>query len=121
MVGSGAVSYMFDRKGEIRVIGKGGNLEEEMLELIDLGVEDVEDFQESEGQYYLVYTSGGKVAEVSSKITQAGYKIEQSGVVFKPNTLLEISNDDAQKVLDFAGRLEDLDDVQKVYANFDIV
>lgn len=121
LAGSGAVSYMFDRIGEIKVKGKGGIMDEEMLELIDLGVEDVEDFQDDSIQYYLVYTDATKVTEVSSKITQAGYGVEQAGVVLEPNTLVEIKDKGtAQKVLDFAQKLEEQDDIQKVYTNFDL-
>ncbi len=118
LAGQGSVSYMFDSKGEIRVASKGGIADEEMLELIDLGAEDVEDYDSSK---YLVYTEGSKLAEVSNKITQSGYTIESKELVSRPNITVEISDiDAAKKVLDFANRIEEMDDVQKVYANFDI-
>ncbi|MBI4037040.1 YebC/PmpR family DNA-binding transcriptional regulator, partial [Candidatus Daviesbacteria bacterium] len=53
--GQGSTAYMFDKKGEIRIKGKDGNMEEEMLELIDLGADDVEDILEDNIQKYLVY------------------------------------------------------------------
>ena len=113
LAGQGSVSYMFDRVGEIRVKGKGGNSEEEMLELIDLGAKDIQD--------YLVYTEASNLIEVGNKITQAGYGVESQELVYKPNTLVEITDpESAKKVLDFASRLEELDDVQKVFANFNI-
>ncbi len=121
LAGQGAVSFMFERKGEIRVKGKGASNEEEMLELIDLGAEDVEDFMEDNIQRYLVYVQAPELNTMSNKITQAGYGVEDQQLVYKPNTLVEITNkEEAQKVLDFANRLEELDDVQKVSANFDI-
>lgn len=121
LVQAGAVSYMFERKGEIRVKGKGKSMEEEMLELIDLGVEDVEDFQEGGIQGYLVYTGSPELNTMSIKLTQAGYGVEQAEIVYKPNIVVEIKNKEAaQKVLDFVQKLEGLDDVQKVYSNFDI-
>ena len=121
LAGSGAVSYMFDRKGEIKIKGKRGEKDEEMLELIDLGVADVEDYLEENIQKYLVYVESSELNTMSTKITQTGYEVEQASVVLKPNTIIEVSNkDSAQKVLDFAERLEDSDDVQKVYANFDL-
>ncbi len=110
LAGQGSVSYMFDRVGEIRVKGKGGNSEEEMLELIDLGAKDIQD--------YLVYTEASNLIEVGNKITQAGYGVESAEIIYKPNTLVEITDKDtAQKVLDFAEKLEELDDIQKVYTN----
>jgi len=128
LAGSGAVSYMFDRKGEVRVKGKGGSVEEEMLELIDLGAEDVEDFLEpfddAQGkviQRYLIYVQGSELNTMGIKITQAGYRVESQELVFKPTILQEIKDQEAAKrVLEFTQKIEDLEDVQKVYANFDV-
>ncbi len=121
LAGTGAASFMFKRLGEIKVRGKGRSADEEMLELIDLGAEDVEDFLDQNIQQYLVYTEVAKLAEVGNKIAQAGYGVEQAEVVLKPNTLVEIKDKtSAQKVLDFAQKLEEHDDIQKVYANFDV-
>ncbi len=119
--GTGSTTYMFAKVGEIKVKGKGGNSEEELLELIDLGAEDVEEFLEDNIQRYLVYTEGSKVAEVSNKITRAGFGVKSSNLVMKPKILQEVSDSEtAKKVLDFTSRLEEHDDIQKVYANFDI-
>ena len=119
--GQGSTSYMFDKKGEIKVKGKGGSVEEEMLELIDLGVEDVEDFVEENIQKYLVYTESPELNTMGNKITQAGYEVESQAMVMKPNAPVQIEDaETAKKVLEFAEKLEGLDDVQKVYANFDI-
>lgn len=128
LAGQGSVSYMFDRKGEIRIKSKGKSNEEEILELIDLEAEDVEDYieasprgEEENIQRYLVYVQATELNTMSTKLTQAGYGVESAEVVLKPNTLVEINDSQtAQKVLDFAQKLEELDDVQKVYANFDI-
>jgi|SRR3989344_9417762 len=121
LAGQGAVSYMFDRVGEIKVKSKGGNKEDEMLELIDLGADDVEDYFDENKQMYLVYTEASKLAEVSTKLTQAGYEVEKAEIVLKPTTLVEIKDkEQAQKIVDFTQKLEESDDVQKVYANFDL-
>jgi YebC/PmpR family DNA-binding regulatory protein len=122
LVGSGAVAYMFDKKGEIRVKGKGEKeKDEEMLELIDLGAEDVEDYEESGIQKYLVYAESGQAAQMSNKITQCGYDIESQDLVMKPNIAQTITDKEtAEKVLNFSEKLEDHDDIQKVFSNFDI-
>lgn len=124
LAGSGAASFMFKRLGEIKVAhpaGGGRGKDEVMLELIDLGAEDVEDFLDENIQYYLVYTEATKIAEVGTKITQGGYSIESSELVRKPTILVEISDPQtAEKVIGFTEKLEERDDVQKVYANFDI-
>ncbi len=130
LAGGGSVSYMFERKGEIKVKTgaayaeqkeKGKSEEEETLELIDSGVEDIESFEEDGIRKYLVYVEGSQLSTMSIKLTQAGYGVEQATVVLKPNTLVEIKDkESAQKVMDFAQKLEEHDDIQKVYANFDI-
>ncbi len=127
MAGQGSVAYMFDRVGEIRIKGKGGLKDDEMLELIDLGADDVEDYEEIDPrtganmQKYLVYTQSSELNTMGNKITQVGYGVESSEVVFKPNVVTKITDKEtAQKVLEFAEKLEENDDVQKVYANFDI-
>ncbi|MBI2330507.1 YebC/PmpR family DNA-binding transcriptional regulator [Candidatus Daviesbacteria bacterium] len=119
--GQGSVAYMFDRVGEIRVKGKGGSDEDETLELIDLGAEDIESFEEDGIRKYLVYTEGSELNTMGNKITQAGYGVESQELVYKPNVLVSVNDAEAtKKVLDFTEKLEELDDVQKVYANFDI-
>lgn len=127
----GSVAYMFDKKGEVRLQGKGGGTEEGMLELIDLGVEDVEDFQErlsgdeamrgERVQKFLVYTDPTRLNEVSNNIAQLGFNVEESALVMKPNMTVDIPDPEtARRVVEFAQRLEDHDDIQKVYANFNV-
>ncbi len=110
LAGQGSVAYMFERVGEIRVKGKGGSVEEETLELIDLGAKDI--------QGYLVYTESPELNTMGNKITQAGYGVESQGLIYKPTVFVEINDEEsADKVLDFIKRLEELDDIQKVYTN----
>ena len=91
-----------------------------MLELIDLGAEDVEDYFDNQ-QKYLVYVESPELNTMSTKITQAGFIVESAELVMKPNTAVEINDKSlAQKVIGFSERLEENDDIQKVYANFDI-
>ncbi|MBU1000521.1 YebC/PmpR family DNA-binding transcriptional regulator [Patescibacteria group bacterium] len=124
LVGQGSVAYMFDRAGEIKVKSQDSNAkltEDEMLELIDLGAIDVKDYIKDGIQMYLVYVESPELNTMGNKITQAGYEVESKELVFKPNTLISINDaEKAKKVLDFFQRIEDLDDVQKVYANFNI-
>ncbi len=122
-----SVAYMFDHKGEIKVKSKGGDRDEEMLELIDLGAEDVEDVEEEDLetganiQKYLVYVESPELNTMGTKITQAGYGVESAELVYKPNTTVEVNDKEtAEKVINFAEKLEENDDVQKVFANFNI-
>lgn len=119
--GSGSVSYMFEKMGEIKVKSKDNSKDEEMLELIDLGAKDVEDYLAENMQRYLVYTEASKLAEVGNKITQAGFEIESQDLIMKPVNLQPINDQEtAKKVIEFTEKLEEHSDIQKVHANFDI-
>lgn len=108
--GLGSVAYMFDKKGEIRI-----SKEKDIMTLIDLGVEDIEE----ETQSYLVYVQSPELNTMSIKITQAGYEVESTEVVMKPNILQKIDDPEtAKKVIEFIEKLEDNPDIQKVYDNF---
>lgn len=119
--GSGSTAYMFTSKGEIKVLSKGGNKDDEMLNLIDLGAEDVEDYLEDNIQKYLVYVQSSELNTMGNKLTQSGYRVESQQLIMKPTMSVEITDKDtAQKVLDFAQELEELDDIQNVYSNLEI-
>ena len=119
--GSGSSSYMFNRLGEIKVVTKGESMEDEILDLIDIGAEDVEDFKDDSVQKYLVYTKIPELNTLSNNITQKGYRVEGQEVVLKPTITVEITDQDTvKKALDFIEKLEELDDIQKVYSNIEI-
>lgn len=132
--GSGSTSYMFEKKGEIRVksrmasgppkarLAKGGkSQDEEMLELIDLGAEDVEDYREEGVLKFLVYTEITQLNDVSTKLTQFGFEVESAEIIMKPNITVNISDKEiAEKVMEFTEKLEEHDDIQKVFANLEI-
>lgn len=117
----GSTAYMFDKIGEIRLSSKGGSLEDEELELIDLGAEDVEDYNEDGVNKYLVYVEVVILSDIANKIKEAGFEVESVEIVFKPNIITEINEKgSAEKVIAFTEKLEDNDDIQKVHTNFDI-
>ncbi len=118
---SGSVVYMFDKRGEVRAKSKGGSLDDEELELIDTGALDIENYTDEGVSKYLVYTEPTDLNKVTQNIRDLGYEVEESDLTFKPNMLTEISDKElAEKVIAFTEKLEDHDDVQKVFANFDV-
>jgi len=122
MGSTGSVAYMFDRKGEIKVNAKSDvDHDDQLLELIDLGVEDIEDYEEEDKKKYLIYVEVGDSSIVSKKIADAGYTVESTEIIYKPNMLTEVKDKEtADKVFAFMEKIEDNDDIQKVFANFDI-
>ncbi|MDD2823338.1 MAG: YebC/PmpR family DNA-binding transcriptional regulator [Candidatus Daviesbacteria bacterium] len=118
----GSTAYMFDKTGEIKVKSKGQSIDEETLELIDLGANDIEDFEDEGNKMYLVYVDSPELNTMSTKITQAGYEVEEAEVIYKPNIVVEIKDEGlAERVMNFTEKLEEHEDIHKVYANFDIL
>jgi YebC/PmpR family DNA-binding regulatory protein len=114
--GPGAVSFNFESKG-FMVANKEGSKEEQMLALIDLGVEDVEETEDG----IEVYTAPEKLSDTRKKLEEAGFTLSDIEMYMKPKNLVSVSSaSDAQKALNFLDTLNEHDDVQKVYTNLDI-
>lgn len=111
----GSVSYLFQKKGMILIV-KEGDFESQALKLIDLGIDD---FEESNG-FVEVYTKVEKVEKLRQKIIESGFKIKESGLVYKPLNLLIIDDKEKkEKVLNFLNKLDEMDDVQRIFCNVD--
>jgi YebC/PmpR family DNA-binding regulatory protein len=116
LAGPGAVSYLFRKTGLITV-KKEENVDEQILKLIDLGVEDVEEATDA----IEIYTSPENLKDIEEKIKNSSFEVKSAEIIMKPVTPVVISDPQkAQKVLRFMDNLENHDDVQKIYANFDI-
>jgi len=116
LAGPGAVSYLFKKMGLIAV-KKGENPDEQILKIIDLGAEDVEEASDA----IEVYTTPEKLKDLEEKIKSSGFEVKSGEITMKPVTPAVISDSQkAQRVLRFMESLENHDDVQKIYANFDI-
>jgi len=113
---SGAVAWQFQRKGVI-VTPKTDDDDEFMLAAMEAGAEDMDDG----GGNWQVTTAATDLALVRKGLEEAGITIESSELTMIPTTVVNLeSESDARKVLRLIDLLEDHDDVQAVYANFDI-
>ena len=113
---AGCVAWMFDKKGYFYFApaADGDRLVEVALEA---GAEDVVDL---DGEGYEVYSDPAAFSEAQDVFTQAGLQWEQSRVSMIPQTTVPIEGAAAEKVLRFMEFIEDHDDVQDVFSNFDI-
>jgi len=117
MGSQGSVAYQFEKKGLVTVEKNGKTLDDIFLIAAENLAEDVEDA----GDDVLIYTKPEDLAKVRTGVSENGLKIINAELIFKPLTLTPISDmDAAQKALGFLEKLENLDDVQKVFASFDI-
>lgn len=113
----GSVSYLFVNVGQISVPKKDKSADEIMLTAIDAGAQDVEETTET----VEIYTKPEDLNKVKEAIRKQGLEIVSAELEMKPQTTVAITDSEtAQKVLSFVERLENLDDVQRVFANFDI-
>jgi YebC/PmpR family DNA-binding regulatory protein len=117
LAGSGAVSYMFRHKGLITV-GKQAVDEDKLMEIaLDAGAEDLT----TDEDLYLVTTPHDRLYQVGEALKNAGIQIESQKLTFLPNTTVPVVKEElASQVLRLCDALEDNDDVQNVYSNFDI-
>lgn len=113
---AGSVGWMFDRKGYI-VIDKAAKDEDELFEIItDAGAEDMKD----QGEVFEVITDPDSFEAVSEAITKAGIESQVAEISMIPQNFIKLEGADAKQMLKLYEAIEDHDDVQKVFANFDI-
>jgi YebC/PmpR family DNA-binding regulatory protein len=113
----GSVGYQFQQVGEIVALKKEKTFDDIFLLAVDMGATDVED----SGEEVVIYTSAADLAKVKEGI-QESLAITSAELIRKPLTAIQITDKEvAEKLLQFIERLDNHDDVQKVYANFDIV
>jgi YebC/PmpR family DNA-binding regulatory protein len=121
MAEPGAVAWQFDRKGIVQVPksdGSGGTTEDDLMLLaLEAGADDITDA----GDHWQVTTPPSDLPAVRTALEEAGVAVESAEVTLVPTTVVELDNEsDAKKVLHLVDLLEEHDDVQSVYANFDI-
>jgi YebC/PmpR family DNA-binding regulatory protein len=117
----GSVSYLFGRKGVVLVTKTspdGTELTEDdvLLVVLDVGAEEVNDQDEA----FEVVCAAADTHAVRLACTDAGFAIESADIAWLPSIQVPLEDDVARKVLGLVDALEDLDDVQNVWANFDV-
>ncbi len=114
---AGCVAWNFERKGYLEVSGKGLDEDALMEVALEAGADDVIAQEEGFG----IYCEPGAVSEVGQALKKAGYAVEKAEVEMKPKNSVAITRkDEAVKLLNMIDRFEENDDVENVYANFDI-
>jgi len=117
MADPGSVSYQFSRKGVIVVSKNEKTDEDSILEaVLEVGIEDLED----RGEQFVLTTDPSNMVAVRSALQLAGLAYESADAEFISSIPVQVDIDTARKVIDLIDALEDLDDVQSVYSNFDM-
>lgn len=113
---AGSVAWMFDKKGYI-VVDKAAKSEDELFEIaIEAGADDMQD----EGDVFEIFTTPDSFEAVSDAIQAAGLEPQAAEISMIPQNYIALTGQDAKTMMKLYEALDDNDDVQKVYANFDI-
>jgi len=113
---SGCVAWMFDRKGYI-VVEQANAAEDELLDLaLEAGAEDLRE----DGSNYEIFTKPDEYEEVVNALKESNIEIAASNLGYIPHNYVKLEGKQAQQLLRLMETLEDHDDVQNVWANFDI-
>ncbi|GGU97997.1 putative transcriptional regulatory protein [Kitasatospora herbaricolor] len=117
MADPGSVSYMFTRKGVVIVPKADGVDEDKVFEVVlEAGAEEVNDL----GDTYEVISAATDMVAVRTALVDAGIDYDSADANFVPSVQVELDADGARKIFKLIDALEDSDDVQNVFANFDI-
>ncbi|MBM3704133.1 MAG: YebC/PmpR family DNA-binding transcriptional regulator [Actinobacteria bacterium] len=117
MADPGSVSYLFARRGVI-IVKKNLNVTEESLMnvVIDAGAEEINDL----GENFEIVSVPSEMTSVRKALDSSGIEYDSADTPFLPTVSVPLDNEGAAKVFKLIEAIEDCDDVQNVYANFDI-
>lgn len=113
---TGSVSFMFDKVGEIIYPAKAGAADAVLEAAIEAGAEDVQ----SDAENHTIICAFEDLGDVSKALEATLGEPESVKIIWKPQNLIPVDAEKAQTLMKLVGLLEDDDDVQNVYANFDI-
>jgi len=115
MAEGGAVSWNFEKKGMIDVLSDGLEEDDFMMQALDLGAEDIEI---TDG-IFIVYTVPTDLYKVVGLLDDNGFKVQKAEFTMIPKTTIN-ADDVAEGLLKLIDKLEDIDDIQKLYSNFEL-
>ncbi|MDX8147083.1 YebC/PmpR family DNA-binding transcriptional regulator [Lentzea sp. BCCO 10_0061] len=116
MADPGSVSYMFSRKGVVIVPKAETSEDDVMLAVLEAGAEEVNDL----GEAFEVVSEAGDLIPVRKALQDAGIDYESAESSFMPSVSVQLEVEGAKKIFKLIDALEDCDDVQNVFANFDV-
>lgn len=113
---SGSVAYLFDRVGNIEYHAEAGDPDTVLEAAIEAGADDCESNQDG----HIITTDAASLHEVAAELETKLGSAESAALIWKPQNTLPLGEDDAETLLKMLAALDENDDVQNVYANFEI-
>ena len=115
MADPGSVSYLFSRRGVVMVPKNDLTEDDVLAAVLDAGAEEIDDH----GEAFEIQCEATDVVAVRTALQEAGIEYDSAESAFVPSMLIEVDEDGARKMVQLIDALEDSDDVQNVFANFD--
>jgi len=116
MADPGSVAYLFNRKGVVLVPKDGRSEDDVLMAVLEAGAEEVNDIDEA----FEIVSEATDLAAVREALKNAGIEYESADISWLPSVSVPLEDEPARKALRLVDALEDCDDVQNVWANFDI-
>jgi len=116
MADPGSVAYLFNRKGVVLVPKNGRSEDDVLMAVLEAGAEEVNDIDEA----FEIVSEATDLGAVREALKNAGIDYESADISWLPSVSVPLEEEPARKVLRLVDALEDCDDVQNVWANFDI-
>ena len=116
VAGAGSVSWIFEKKGYMEVEKTAASEDKIMSIVLDAGAQDME----TEEDIYTIITDPKDFEAVKKSLEDNNIKAETAEITMVPKSTVKLTGDEAKQILALVDDLEDSDDVQNVYANFDV-
>ena len=113
---NGSVSWMFEKLGQISIVANGHDENKVFEEVLEMGADD---FVLSDN-VFLITTDPTNTVELSDQLMDKGYTIISSGIEMVPKNILKVEGDDVKKLINLIEHLEEHDDIQNIYSNFEV-
>ena len=116
VAGAGSVNWIFEKKGYIEVANSSASEDKIMSIVLEAGAQDME----TQEDIYVITTEPKDFEAVKKALEDSNIKPESSELTMLPKSTVKVTGDDVKQVIGLVEALEDNDDVQNVYANFDV-
>ena len=113
---NGSVSWMFEKMGQISIVANGHDENKVFEEVLEIGADD---FILSDN-VFLITTDPTNAVELSDQLMDKGYTIISTGIEMVPKNILKVEGDDVKKLINLIEHLEEHDDIQNIYSNFEV-
>lgn len=113
---TGSVSFMFDHMGKVEYPGDIASEDAVLEAAIEAGADDVESSEET----HLIYCAAGDLSDVATALEKVYGEPQGAKLMWRPQNQIAVEGEKAESIMNLLEALDDLDDVQNVYANFDI-